>query len=47
MKIMIDKIIFLCFVGHNKKYAKDPFFKRLILFYEYFNGDTGKGCGAR
>ncbi|KAJ8312220.1 hypothetical protein KUTeg_009593 [Tegillarca granosa] len=32
--------------GHNKKYAKDPFFKRLILFYEYFNGDTGKGCGA-
>lgn len=27
-------------------YAKDPHFRKLILFYEYFNGDTGKGCGA-
>lgn len=24
----------------------DPFFKDLILFYEYFHGDTGKGLGA-
>jgi len=24
----------------------DPFFKDYILFYEYFNGETGKGLGA-
>jgi hypothetical protein len=34
-------------VGGLDIYAKDPHFRKLILFYEYFNGDTGKGCGAR
>jgi hypothetical protein len=32
-----------------EKYAKlqsDPHFKDLILFNEYFDGDTGKGLGA-
>jgi hypothetical protein len=27
-------------------FAKDPHWKDLILFYEYFNGDTGEGLGA-
>lgn len=27
-------------------FDKDPFFKDLILFYEYFHGDTGRGIGA-
>jgi hypothetical protein len=27
-------------------YAKDEHFKDLNLFYEYFNGDNGSGCGA-
>lgn len=31
----------------SEKYAKDPHFKDLILFYEYFHGDNGRGCGAR
>jgi hypothetical protein len=35
------------FSGSSEKYAKDPYFKDLILFYEYFHGDTGRGCGAR
>ncbi len=26
--------------------AQDPTFRRLINFYEYFDGDTGRGCGA-
>ena len=26
--------------------ANDPTFKTLINFYEYFDGDTGRGCGA-
>lgn len=33
----------------NGEYAlldKDPYFKDLILFYEYFHGDNGKGIGA-
>lgn len=30
---------------YDKKY-KDEFFKDLILFYEYFHGDTGRGVGA-
>lgn len=29
-----------------QKMQSDPHFKDLILFYEYFDGDTGKGIGA-
>ena len=32
--------------GAEPKFAKDPHWKDLILFYEYFNGDTGAGLGA-
>ncbi len=32
--------------GGDPRYAKDPNYKDLILFYEYFHGDTGRGCGA-
>ena len=27
-------------------FARDPHWRDLILFYEYFNGDTGEGLGA-
>jgi hypothetical protein len=27
-------------------YAQDPNFRDLLLFYEYFDGDTGRGVGA-
>ena len=29
-----------------EKFQNDPNFKNLILFHEYFHGDTGKGLGA-
>lgn len=32
--------------GKNKKFQTDPHFRDYILFYEYFNGDTGEGLGA-
>jgi len=32
--------------GGEKCYADDPEWKNLILFYEYFHGDSGKGLGA-
>jgi hypothetical protein len=32
--------------GAEKRYAEDPYFKNLLLFYEYFDGDTGRGVGA-
>ena len=32
--------------GDETKFNNDPYFKDLFLFYEYFNGDTGKGLGA-
>ena len=32
--------------GHNEKFQTDPHWKDLILFHEYFDGDTGKGLGA-
>ncbi|GAA4322012.1 glucosidase [Mucilaginibacter gynuensis] len=32
--------------GGNPKYNHDPHFKDYILFYEFFNGDTGRGLGA-
>ncbi len=32
--------------GDNPKYATDPHWKDLILFYEHFHGETGSGIGA-
>jgi len=32
--------------GDNPMYHTDPHSKDLILFYEYFHGETGKGLGA-
>lgn len=34
------------FNGDDEIYKTDPFFRDLILFYEYFDGDTGRGVGA-
>jgi len=30
----------------SERFASDPHWKDLLLFYEYFNGDTGEGLGA-
>ena len=32
--------------GDSAKYANDPHWRDLVLFYEYFHGETGRGCGA-
>jgi len=32
--------------GSREKFQTDPFWRDLILFYEYFHGDTGEGLGA-
>ena len=32
--------------GDNETFQSDPHWKNYILFYEYFNGDTGEGLGA-
>jgi hypothetical protein len=32
--------------GESKKFQTDPHWRDLILFYEYFHGDTGAGLGA-
>ena len=32
--------------GDNETFQTDPHWKDYILFYEYFNGDTGEGLGA-
>ncbi|MBI3893637.1 MAG: glucosidase [Candidatus Wallbacteria bacterium] len=32
--------------GSHPKLQEDPHFRDYILFYEYFNGDTGEGLGA-
>jgi hypothetical protein len=32
--------------GENQKLQLDPQFKDHLLFFEYFNGDNGKGLGA-
>jgi hypothetical protein len=32
--------------GDERRYAEDPHWKDLALFYEYFHGDTGRGVGA-
>ncbi|MGH9368748.1 MAG: MGH1-like glycoside hydrolase domain-containing protein, partial [Thermoanaerobaculia bacterium] len=32
--------------GGAEKFQTDPYFRDLILFYEYFHGDNGAGLGA-
>jgi hypothetical protein len=32
--------------GDDARFAKDPHWKDLVLFHEFFHGDTGKGLGA-
>ncbi|MGH9707726.1 MAG: MGH1-like glycoside hydrolase domain-containing protein, partial [Candidatus Acidiferrales bacterium] len=32
--------------GDEEKFQKDPYWRDLILFYEYFHGETGAGLGA-
>jgi hypothetical protein len=32
--------------GADDRFAKDPHWKDLLLFHEYFHGDTGRGVGA-
>jgi hypothetical protein len=32
--------------GDIGRYADDPHWRDLVLFYEYFHGETGRGCGA-
>jgi hypothetical protein len=32
--------------GGERRYADDPHWRDLILFYEYFHGDDGRGLGA-
>jgi hypothetical protein len=34
------------FAGANDLFNKDPHWRDLILFYEYFHGDNGSGLGA-
>jgi len=30
----------------DSRYANDPHWRDLVLFHEYFHGDTGRGVGA-
>jgi hypothetical protein len=32
--------------GDEPLFAQDPYWKDLVLFHEYFHGETGRGCGA-
>jgi hypothetical protein len=32
--------------GQDLRYASEAHWKDLVLFYEYFHGETGRGCGA-
>ena len=32
--------------GEDSRYAENPHWRDLVLFYEYFHGETGQGLGA-
>ena len=34
------------FAGGDARLAHDPHWRELVLFHEYFHGDTGRGLGA-
>jgi hypothetical protein len=33
-------------LSREPRFARDPHWRDLLLFHEYFNGDTGEGLGA-
>ena len=33
-------------LGDNELFQRDPYWRDLIPFHEYFHGDSGRGCGA-
>jgi len=33
-------------LGDNEYFQTDPHWRDLVPFYEYFDGDTGRGLGA-
>lgn len=35
------------FTGNYEKYRLENSWRDLVLFYEYFDSETGRGCGAR
>ena len=45
-KYLPDKDGYRAVHGRHTEYNQDPNFQGLILFYEYFHGDTGQGLGA-
>ena len=32
--------------GNDARFQNDPHWRDLVLFYEYFHGDNGRGVGA-
>jgi hypothetical protein len=34
------------FAADDGRFASDPHWRDLVLFYEYFHGDSGRGMGA-
>ena len=34
------------FAGGDTRFRDDPYYKDLYWFYEFFDGDSGRGCGA-
>ena len=34
------------FAGDDRRFADHAHWKELVLFHEFFDGDTGRGCGA-
>jgi hypothetical protein len=32
--------------GDDARFANDPHWRELVLFHEYFHGETGRGLGA-
>jgi len=32
--------------GDDLRFASDPYWRDLVLFHEYFHGETGQGLGA-
>jgi hypothetical protein len=33
-------------LGEDPRFARDPHWQELVLFHEFFHGDTGAGLGA-
>ena len=46
IELVLINLPYLRRAGSSKQYKEDPSWRDLLLFHEFFDGESGRGCGA-